>query len=328
MSSPLGSALGSDALARTWRRASTFRLSLAALLLGWLSGGALGDEKAAEPLNCVGIENAFRVTPRIYSGGHPEGEPAFAQLRDWGIKTIISVDGTKPDPETAARYGLRYVHLPHGYEGIPSNIVLRLIKAVSTVNGPVFVHCHHGRHRVAAAVGVICQGTEGWTPERALDWMKQAGTSPDYPGLFRVNAEFKPPRREDLERVSPDFPAVAIVPRTVETMAGIDQAWDRLKAFQKQGWVEENLRTEGSPAAMALILAESYREMWRLGGSVVEREGFRDALRAAEQGARELYETLRLDLPARGPDWKRTLGEVMNKAGRHCAECHQRFRDR
>ena len=57
-----------------------------------------------------GIENFYRLSDSIYSGSSPENEPAFVELQKHGIKTIISVDGAKPEVEMAKNFGLRYVH--------------------------------------------------------------------------------------------------------------------------------------------------------------------------------------------------------------------------
>ena len=72
-----------------------------------------------ERLDLPGLENVYRLGPQLYSGGEPRGEEAFAALRALGIKTAISVDGATPDTETAQKFGIRYVHLPVGYDGIP-----------------------------------------------------------------------------------------------------------------------------------------------------------------------------------------------------------------
>ena len=122
-------------------------------------------------LKAEGIENFYQLTGRIYSGSAPDCEPAFAELKARGVKTIVTVDGAKPDVETARRYGIRYVHLPIGYDGVPTNQAIRLVKAAETLPGPIYVHCHHGLHRGPAGAAVICMGTEGWTPEQAESWM-------------------------------------------------------------------------------------------------------------------------------------------------------------
>ncbi|MEM7316885.1 MAG: hypothetical protein AAF497_27450, partial [Planctomycetota bacterium] len=63
------------------------------------------------------IVNLRRVNERLYCGGLPETAADFQHLADLGIKSIVSVDGLRPKSVLAARYGLRYVHLPFGYDG-------------------------------------------------------------------------------------------------------------------------------------------------------------------------------------------------------------------
>src|SRR5215212_2026849 len=87
-------------------------------------------------INAPGLENLFAISPNLFSGGSPEGDEGFASLAKLGVKTIITVDGAQPDLERAHAHGLRYVHLPHGYNGIPSDTQLQLIKAAQIVEGP------------------------------------------------------------------------------------------------------------------------------------------------------------------------------------------------
>lgn len=75
------------------------------------------------------LPNPVQVHATVISGGLPEGDEAFKELAALGIKTVISVDGMKPDLVTARKYGLRYVHLPHGYDGVPKSRVKELAKA-------------------------------------------------------------------------------------------------------------------------------------------------------------------------------------------------------
>src|SRR5436305_114465 len=117
--------------------------------------GVKPDAPPVRPLDAPGLPHAFRVSDRLFSGGNPDGEAGFAALRALGVQTVISVDGARPDWETAGRHGLRYVHLPVGYDGIPRGRVLALAKAARDLPGPVYVHCHHGKHRGPAAVAAI-----------------------------------------------------------------------------------------------------------------------------------------------------------------------------
>ena len=122
----------------------------------------------AIPLPSTHVHNLFRATTNVFSGNSPDSDAAFAEIAKLGVKTIISVDGGKPDVELARKHGLRYIHLPIGYDGVPANRVAELVKAAQSSHGPLYVHCHHGRHRGPAAVAVICQATVGWTTNQAV----------------------------------------------------------------------------------------------------------------------------------------------------------------
>ncbi|HLX72519.1 MAG TPA: hypothetical protein VKV04_23100, partial [Verrucomicrobiae bacterium] len=154
------------------------------------------------PLKAQGLDNFYQLSDRFYSGAAPEGDAAFAELQKLGIKTIITVDGTKPDADTARRFGIRYVHLPIGYDGVPPAQALRLVKAAETLPGPIYIHCHHGMHRGPSGAAVICMSVEGWTPDQAEAWLHLAGTSADYPGLYRSVKTFRPPSDAVLQKVS------------------------------------------------------------------------------------------------------------------------------
>src|SRR5687767_2138199 len=74
---------------------------LASVWVGAVCGedGAKPDSpRSFEPIGSNNLlPNAHRVTEKILSGGAPAGEAAFKELADLGVKTIISVDGAKPD---------------------------------------------------------------------------------------------------------------------------------------------------------------------------------------------------------------------------------------
>src|SRR6185369_1160846 len=78
---------------------------LPAILIGALLSCASPE---AEPIHRHGLDNAHRLTDRVLSGAQPEGEAAFRELADLGVKTVISVDGARPDVASAHKFGLRY----------------------------------------------------------------------------------------------------------------------------------------------------------------------------------------------------------------------------
>ena len=102
---------------------------------------------AAKPVDLPALKNVVRLSATLYTGAAPEGDAGFRALHRLGIKTIITVDGAPPEVERARRYGMRYVHLPFGYDGCPLPTANVIVKAVRDLHGPIYVHCHHGKHR-------------------------------------------------------------------------------------------------------------------------------------------------------------------------------------
>src|SRR5687768_15254905 len=80
--------------------------------------GPLPLTKSA-PVDFDGLHNVIRVSENIYSGGVPEGDAGFQSLKKLGIKSIVTVDGARPEVEKAKAFGMRYVHLPFGYDRCP-----------------------------------------------------------------------------------------------------------------------------------------------------------------------------------------------------------------
>lgn len=293
----------------------------------------LHDRTSAAPperLEVTGIDNLYRLSPRLYSGAQPEGDAAFGALQRLGVKTIISVDGARPDLARAYWYGLRYVHLPFGYDGVPRDQRVRLVKTIASLPRPVFVHCHHGKHRGPAAAATCALATEGWSRGQGVAWLKQAGTAPEYRGLFDSIAKFEPPSEEELKAVpDDDLPQQAEVPGLVELMVEIDRLWDRLKAAQRAGFRAPSERLELDPPHEALMLMEQFREAGRQDQAKARGAEFLDRVRNAEQQASILETALRA-FAQEQPSPARFLAEVdkaFTAVGRSCTGCHSVYRD-
>jgi protein tyrosine phosphatase (PTP) superfamily phosphohydrolase (DUF442 family) len=282
---------------------------------------------APERLPAQGVENLYRLSPRLYSGGQPEGAKGFTALKALGVRTILSVDGATPDVETARQLGLRYVHLPVGYDGVPREQALRMIQAVRTLPGPVFVHCHHGKHRGPTAAALCGLATEGWGNEQALAWMNQAGTSPDYRGLFASVEGFTVPSPTELARVSNDFPERAKVPGLVETMVQVDATWDRLKAVREAGFRAPPGHADVDPSHEALQLAEHFRESLRLPETRAKGEAFRREMESSVSRATALEGALRAWGEGHTEGARRAAEAAFREAEKSCTACHARFRD-
>ena len=182
------------------------------------------------------LPNLVQVHPCVYSGGTPEGAPAFQELQTLGVQTVISVDGAKPDVATARQFGLRYVHLPHGYDGIPPRRAAELAKAVQDLPGRIYIHCHHGQHRSPAAATVACIVAGMVDPAAAESILQLAGTSPEYRGLFRSTTEAVPADPEFLKRLQVDFRETVELPPLAESMVTIERIHDRLIVLANNRW--------------------------------------------------------------------------------------------
>lgn len=288
--------------------------------------GSFADSKpaatnsVAQSIEIPGVHNAFRATERIYSGSQPEGDEAFAAIAKLGVKTILSVDGSKPDVEAARKHGLRYVHLPIGYDSVPTNRVLELAKLTTELSGPFFVHCHHGKHRGPAAVAVMCEASEGWTTNKAVAWLREAGTAADYPGLYRAAQEFQKPNSAQLAAIK-ELPEVSRTSSLVEAMVAIDAHFDHLKLAQKAGWKTPKDHADLSPPHEATMLWEQFKEMARTEDTSRRSDDYRAKLAEAEQLADSLRKLLRepTDFPA--------IEAAFKQAGQNCTACHKKYRN-
>lgn len=295
-------------------------------LILWAAPGSSAASTELVTNAPASLHNVFRLTPSLLSGSQPEGDAAFAWLAAQGVKSIVSVDGSRPDVEAARRHGLRYVHLPIGYDGVPTNRVIELAKAAADLPGPIYVHCHHGKHRGPAAAALMCQSRARWAPSEAEAFLKQAGTSPDYPGLYRSVQEFKAPSAEALSQLREPLPEVARTPGIVQAMVAIDEHCERLRACQKNGWKSPPDHPDIAPAHEAVQLWEQYLELQRADETRARPADFREMLQASERAADELRS--HLGKGATSPPGNDPLADsVFRRITEQCARCHKQHRN-
>lgn len=272
---------------------------------------ALGDRP--------GVHNVFRVSDSVFTGSQPEGAAGFDTVRKLGVTTVISVDGAAPDVAAASAAGLKYVHLPIGYDAVPAERTKEIAAAVRAADGTVFVHCHHGKHRgpAAAAAAVRCLDPR-FTAEKAEAYLKAAGTDPKYAGLYRSVAAAAKLSDAELAALPSQFPAVNAVADSAKLMVKVDEVWDRLKAAKAAGW------DAGDQAHDAVLLREHFRELARLPGHTGRPAEFRSFMAQSEARADELGQLL-----AKKPDgWKARVDAAFAEGGKLCSQCHGQFRDK
>lgn len=274
-----------------------------------MSSLLLANDKPASLPPITGIENLRQVAPGLLCGSQPEGAAAFEELARRGVKVLISVDGATPDVEAAHKHGLRYVHIPIGYDKLKPQQRADLVEAVKTAGGPVFLHCHHGQHRGPAAAAYCGMAMGKLSAEEALDVLKIAGTRADYTGLWDAVRKYEPPTLP----AGPLVESAKVEPLT-GAMVRIDHHWSGIEKQIKADSVADAKEF----ASETLLLAEEFRELPRTSPSTDEKLNAR--MQVAILRAEELHKAAqKSDLPA--------LKLASQKVLQSCVDCHANHRD-
>jgi len=268
----------------------------------------------------AGLENFHKWSEKITAGGQPMGEVAFQNLAVLGYRTIVSVDGLKPDVETAQKYGIRYIHVPFGYDGVPRDAQVKIVKAVVSADGPVFIHCHHGVARGPAGAVIARIAVDGITNEEAAKELKDSGCDPRYKGLYRDVSAAVAPSLEELAKVSADLPSFVSQGTLADQMAVLDRTWARVGWAKSATWAASKEHPDVDPASEARILWERFRELARLGDLEKHGPDFLANLQKAEDGGHALEDAL-----LKGDRDAATKSFAAIK--QTCDSCHARWRD-
>jgi protein tyrosine phosphatase (PTP) superfamily phosphohydrolase (DUF442 family) len=282
---------------------------------------SLKDDK---PRNLAGLHNVVAYHGGFFSGSVPEGQAGFDTLAALGVKTIISVDGAVPDVAAARQRGIRYIHLPIGYNGFDEARKLQLARATRDAfrDGPVYIHCHHGKHRSAGAAGTIAVSL-GWaTPEEMTQRMKVSGTAPDYKGLYSCTAAATPLAAVALEAVDADFPEISRPAGFVKGMVEVDEIFEHLKAIETAGWKTPPDHPDLVPAAEAGRMADAFRLLHDT--DFVRRKPAEFAVLMQECGA--YAQSLEDGMTAGAPDVPK-LSQQFKLMSASCKNCHVKYRD-
>ncbi len=267
-----------------------------------------------------GLHNVHEVVPGVYSGSAPEDAPAFEALRVMGVRSVISVDGARPDIELAQANGMRYAHVPIGYDGVGDDATAQIARALRDLDGSVYVHCHHGKHRgpAAAAVGLIALGRIDNARGAAL--LEASGTSPSYPGLWASvrECETLSPSEIDTALVAP---SVAPVGGFVAGMALIDRAWDHLKLCKDAAWTTPADHPDLVPGAEAGMVADTLRRLNQTHEVLHQPEDFIAWMRQAQSSASELERLIVAGAPRTDTD------AAFTTLAATCKACHVKYRN-
>lgn len=272
--------------------------------------------EAKYPQTPVGIHNFMRLSDRVLSGSEPENEESFSALAAMGVTTIVSVDGAIPAVESARKHGLQYVHIPFGYDAIPLEAQYQLIRVLRDTTGPIYFHCHHGKHRGPAGAAIVCQAEGTADKRRALQILTEAGTGRDYAGLWRDVEQFQMPSEETK---LPELFEVAEIRSLTAAMAQISRSFDAVSAFQKAGWQSSAQESQQTATHSALLLQEELHEALR-NSSMDYDDEFRDEMAESDRIATALYESLK---GGRLTDAAMGLADLESC----CTKCHNSYRN-
>jgi protein tyrosine phosphatase (PTP) superfamily phosphohydrolase (DUF442 family) len=273
--------------------------------------------KRIHATNTPGLEHVSRLGDLLISGSLPTDD-GFVTLARLGVKTIISVDGATPDVAAARQYGLRYIHLPMSYSGVPRNNLLTMLRAVRELPKPIYIHCHHGRHRgPAAAVSVWRCLDPSVTPDEAVATLDHLGTSRRYRGLFRDVETLQPPTGDELVHASSAFPEVTEVPPLARQMAEIDGLWDRVSATPSDATMA-SLQLD-----LTFDLVEHFTEASRQADIT---DDVRQGLLSTADEFRQLAELMRSGIGSANRGSAQTTARLL-RIKQQCADCHARHRD-
>ena len=124
----------------------------------------------------VSIANFAKVNDHYYRGSQPTAEQ-FAQLKTFGIKTVIDLRGDyKKDEEASVRdLGMQFFRIPLKTRVAATEEQTAYFLGIvdDPKNWPVYVHCKGGRHRTGAMTGIYRITHDGWTADQAWDEMKK-----------------------------------------------------------------------------------------------------------------------------------------------------------
>lgn len=294
-------------------------------------GSRVADRREQAPLDAAGglltpspaaadyphLNNLLRVSPTIYTGGQPTRNAAFAELARLGVRTVVSVDGAIPDVEAARNAGLRYVHIPIGYDGVSQSAGQSLTRLVRDAEGPFYIHCHHGQHRGPAAAAIACIAAQQLTGPRALAILDAAGTSKDYGGLWRDVAAFTPPAEN---QPLPPLVETAPLDTLAAGMAKADRAFENLRSLSARNWQDQEEHPDVTAVQEAILLREAFHEMVRRLQEANDHDPrFSDWMADAEAGAK-LLETRIAAGNSAGAEG------ALTRLKDQCARCHDRYR--
>ena len=118
------------------------------------------------------INNFHKVIDGVYRGSAPDIEDVRVLKDKYKIKKIISLDNNAAHRINRACKLLHIEHIIIPIDVDDRSSILKILKYdirdLFLKNGPVFIHCIHGKDRTGFLVALFRVMIQGWEPEKAL----------------------------------------------------------------------------------------------------------------------------------------------------------------
>ncbi len=119
--------------------------------------------------------NLYRMTPRLYRSALPGGRdlPLLEQLQ---VKTVVSFIKDN-DAEWLGESSIERISIPLHADRVNDADVIRVLHILQDkqADGPVLMHCKHGRDRTGLMAAMYRTVIQGWSKQEALDEMRNGG---------------------------------------------------------------------------------------------------------------------------------------------------------
>ncbi len=215
------------------------------------------------PATFLGLKQVVAFHEELLSGSKPEGELGMDSLMKLNVDTIICVDGVAPDVKGARNYGIKTIHIPLKYNAPTKTQILDLTTAftMNHARGKVYIHCHHGKHRSAAAAALVSIALGFATPQEMKERMEVSETSIHYEGLWKAVEKQEVINVFDILENKKPFPSMVKPQGMTAQMVAIEEAMERLLLVKQSGWVVPASHPDLAPASDAGLITETFRVM-------------------------------------------------------------------
>ena len=187
--------------------------------------------------------------------------------------------------------------------------------------GPIYLHCHRGKHRGPAAAASAAVLLGEMTGEQGVAFMRAAGTAPTYTGLYACVAMAMAATRSDLDGAAATFPAVRAPAGLTAGMVSVDRAYENLGLIRSAGWRVPADHPDLVPASEAGQLADHLR----FSGEDPKAKAW--GTRFEEMLAKSIGEATALEEGLTAGRGSQEMERLWKPVVASCKECHAVYRD-